>query len=141
MIEQQHTPVTLEETAVQEPASHLRGTLLRPGDAGYEQARAVYNGMTNKHPALIARCVDVADVIAAVNFAREHRLTLAVRGGAQLPTMHSTMHLYPINGAVHCLGASDTAFSFREANFAEVIVGVDPDPANNERMIKPWAQQ
>ena len=53
--------------------------------------------------------------------------------------MHSTMHLYPINGAVHRVGASDTAFSFRDANFAEVIVGVDPDPANNERMIG-WAR-
>src|SRR5258706_11359305 len=81
MIEQQHTPVTLEETAVQELASHLRGALLRPGDAGYEQACQVYNGMINKHPALIARGKDVADVIAAVNFAREHGLTLAVRGG------------------------------------------------------------
>jgi FAD/FMN-containing dehydrogenase len=81
MMEQQHTPVALEETAVQELASHLRGTLLRPGDAGYEQARQVYNAMINKHPALIARCVDVADVIAAVNFARDHQLTLAVRGG------------------------------------------------------------
>jgi len=81
MIEQQHAPVTLEEMAVQELATHLRGTLLRPGDVGYEEARAVYNGMINKHPALIARCVDVADVIAAVNFAREQQLTLAVRGG------------------------------------------------------------
>ena len=81
MREQQHTPVTLGETAVQELASHLRGTLIRRGDAGYEQARAVYNGMIDKHPALIARCVDVADVVAAVTFAREHQLTLAVRGG------------------------------------------------------------
>src|SRR6516162_6614011 len=81
MMEQQNTSAALEETAVQELASHLRGTLLRPGDAGYEQARQVYNGMIDKHPALIARCVDVADVIAAVNFAREHQLTLAVRGG------------------------------------------------------------
>src|SRR5260370_42190658 len=81
MMEQQHTSVALEETAIQELASHLRGALLRPGDAGYEQARAVYNAMINRHPALIARCGDVADVIAAVNFARDHRLTLAVRGG------------------------------------------------------------
>jgi FAD/FMN-containing dehydrogenase len=81
MIEQQHTPVALEETEVQELASHLRGTLLRPNDAGYEQARQVYNGMIDKHPALIARCADVADVMAAVNFARGHQLTLAVRGG------------------------------------------------------------
>ena len=71
----------MEEPAIQELAAQLRGTLLRPGDAGYEQACKVYNGMIDKHPALIAHCVDVADVIAAVNFAREHKLTLAVRGG------------------------------------------------------------
>src|SRR3989440_368540 len=321
MTERQDTTVTLEETAVQDLTSRLRGTLLRPGDAGYEETRPVYNAMIDKSPALIARCVDVADVIAAVNFAREQKLTLAVRGGghngvdlvladgsfvtanakehadlfwavrggggnfgvvtsflfqlhpistvyggpmlwpmeqaaglmkfwrdfilhapeeingwfgfvtvppalpfpeqvhlqkmcaivwcytgpleqadalfqpirtnvppavdfagpipwpvlqslfdalyppglqwywkadfftdlseraidlhvkysAQLPTMHSTMHLYPINGAVHRARPSDTAFSFREANFAEVIVGVDPDPANNEHMIQ-WAR-
>jgi FAD/FMN-containing dehydrogenase len=77
---QQYT-AGLEETAVQELASHLRGALLQPGDAGYEQARQVYNAMIDRHPALIVRCVDVADVMAAVNFARNHQLTLAVRGG------------------------------------------------------------
>ena len=66
-------------------------------------------------------------------------IDLHVKYGAQLPTMHSTMHIYPINGAAHRAGKNDTAFSFRDANFAEVIVGVDPDPANNERMIQ-WAQ-
>jgi FAD/FMN-containing dehydrogenase len=81
MMEQQHTTVTLEETAVQELASSLRGVLLRPGDADYEQARQVYNGMIDKHPALMVRCLDVADVIVAVNFARQHQLTPAVRGG------------------------------------------------------------
>jgi FAD/FMN-containing dehydrogenase len=50
--------------------------------------------------------------------------------GAALPTMHSTMHLYPIDGAAHRVGRNDTAFSYREANWSEVIVGVDPDPAN-----------
>jgi FAD/FMN-containing dehydrogenase len=59
--------------------------------------------------------------------------------GAQLPTMHSTTHLYPINGAAGRVGKNDTAFSFRDARFAEVIVGVDPDPANTERMIA-WAR-
>jgi FAD/FMN-containing dehydrogenase len=66
-------------------------------------------------------------------------IDLHVKYGAQLPTGHSTMHLYPINGAAHRPGSTDTAFSFRDANFAEVIVGVDPDPANNERMIQ-WAR-
>src|SRR5262245_29558277 len=50
--------------------------------------------------------------------------------GAALPTMHSTMHMYPIDGAAHRVGSNDTAFSYRDANWAEVIVGVDPDPAN-----------
>src|SRR6266550_7453901 len=81
MTERQDTTVTLEETAVQELASRMRGELLRPSDGGYEQALPVYNGMIKKSPALIARCVDIADVIAAVNFAREQKLTLAVRGG------------------------------------------------------------
>jgi FAD/FMN-containing dehydrogenase len=81
MMKQENTTGALEETAVQELAAHLRGALLRPGDAGYEKARQVYNVMINKHPALIARGKDVADVIAAVNFARDHRLMLAVRGG------------------------------------------------------------
>ncbi len=66
-------------------------------------------------------------------------IDLHMKYSAQLPTMHSTMHLYPINGAVHHVGAGDTAFNFRDANFSEVIVGVDPDPSNNDRMIQ-WAR-
>src|SRR5437879_7178036 len=81
MLEQQNTPVALEETAIQELVSRMRGELLRPSDAGYEQAIRVYNGMIEKRPALIAHCVDVADVIASVNFGREHELTVGVRGG------------------------------------------------------------
>ena len=69
----------------------------------------------------------------------DRAIELHTKYGAQLPTMFSTMHLYPINGAAHRLAAEDTAFSYRDANFAEVIVGVDPDPANNERMIA-WAR-
>ena len=46
------------------------------------------------------------------------------------PSMHSTMHLYAIDGAAHRVRRDETAFSYREANWAEVIVGVDPDPAN-----------
>jgi FAD/FMN-containing dehydrogenase len=54
--------------------------------------------------------------------------------GAELPTMLSTMHLYPVNGAAQRVGKNDTAYSFREVLFAEVIVGVDPDPANAEKI-------
>ncbi len=57
--------------------------------------------------------------------------------GEQLPTMHSTMHMYPINGAAHDVGPADTAFSYRDAEFAEVIFGVDPDPAN-AATIRDW---
>jgi FAD/FMN-containing dehydrogenase len=56
----------------------------------------------------------------------------------RLPSMHSTMHLYPINGAVNRVGRSETAFSYRESTWSEVIVGVDPDPAN-AAVIRDWA--
>jgi FAD/FMN-containing dehydrogenase len=59
----------------------IRGRVIQPTDADYDSARALYNGMIDKRPKMIARCVDVADVITAVNFAREQRLLLAVRGG------------------------------------------------------------
>jgi FAD/FMN-containing dehydrogenase len=62
-------------------AATLRGTLIRPSDAGYEQARHVYNAMIDKRPSAIARCQDVADVIACVKFAAGHHVALAVRGG------------------------------------------------------------
>src|SRR5215217_6101724 len=71
----------LEEAAVQEFAANLRGELIRPEDDGYDAARAVFNGMIDRHPALIARCAGVADVIQGVNFARTHNLPLSVRGG------------------------------------------------------------
>jgi FAD/FMN-containing dehydrogenase len=61
--------------------TRLRGELLQANDAGYETARKVYNGMIDRHPRLIVRCADVADVIAAVHFAREHDTLVAVRGG------------------------------------------------------------
>jgi FAD/FMN-containing dehydrogenase len=62
-------------------ADDFRGTLLSPDADGYDQARALYNGMIDKRPALIARCADVADVIRAVDHARRASMLLAVRGG------------------------------------------------------------
>src|SRR5687767_6161912 len=59
----------------------FRGRLIRPADADYDTARALYNGMIDKRPALIARCANVADVIACVNHARTEGLLLAIRGG------------------------------------------------------------
>jgi len=71
----------LDETAVQDFRSRMRGEVIRPGDGAYDEARKVYNGMIDRRPEMIARCVDVADVMACVNFAREQKLLLAVRGG------------------------------------------------------------
>jgi FAD/FMN-containing dehydrogenase len=59
----------------------LRGGVLRPGDGDYDAGRRVWNGMIDRRPALIAGCAGSADVIRAVDFARDHELLLAVRGG------------------------------------------------------------
>jgi FAD/FMN-containing dehydrogenase len=72
---------TLSAPAVQELASALGGSLLQPGDEGFDDARRVWNGIHDRHPALIARCATPDDVVAAVNFARDSGLTVAVRGG------------------------------------------------------------
>jgi hypothetical protein len=60
-----------------------------------------------------------------------------VEFGERLPTWKSTMHLYPIDGAVHDVGESDTAWAYRNAGWAQVMVGVDPDPASAEAL-KSW---
>jgi FAD/FMN-containing dehydrogenase len=71
----------LEEAAVADFAAGLRGPLLRPGDGQYDEARRIWNGMIDRRPALIARCAGVADVIAAVRFARTHGILVSVKGG------------------------------------------------------------
>jgi len=78
-----------------ELAAAVRGDLIVPGDPGYDEARAVYNGMIDKHPAAIARCRDTADVISCVRFARRHGAELAVRGGG-----HSGAGLGVADGAL-----------------------------------------
>jgi FAD/FMN-containing dehydrogenase len=75
------TAPTLDETAVQGLAASMRGNLIQPSDPGYDEARTIYNAMIDKHPALIAHCSNVADVIAAVNFARDNDIIVAIRGG------------------------------------------------------------
>ena len=64
-----------------ELAAAVRRDLVVPGDPGYDGARAVYNGMIDKHPVAIVRCRDTADVIACVRFARRYGAEIAVRGG------------------------------------------------------------
>jgi hypothetical protein len=71
----------LDLTIVDSFKSQLRGEVVMPADAAYNKTRKVYNGMINKRPGMFVMCVDVADVMASVNFGRENDLLVAVRGG------------------------------------------------------------
>jgi FAD/FMN-containing dehydrogenase len=73
-----------------------------------------------------------------VNEIPDDAVAIHARFGAEMPTLKSTMHLYPIDGAAHDTSASDTAFSYRDARFASVFAGVDPDPANVDA-IRAWS--
>src|ERR671930_117332 len=75
------TQPKLEETAVLELETSLRGELVRPDDPAYDDHRRIWNGSISRRPALIARCTGVADVIAAVRLGRQTGLEVAVRGG------------------------------------------------------------
>jgi FAD/FMN-containing dehydrogenase len=81
---------TIERAAVQDFRASLRGPLFSVGQEGYDPARRVWNGMIDKHPALIACCAEVADVVRAVTFARERELLVAVRGGGHSFPGYST---------------------------------------------------
>ena len=72
---------TISPEALADFRAEFHGPLLEPGDPGYEEARQVWNAMIDRKPALIARCTGTADVVAAVRFARRHRLVSSVRGG------------------------------------------------------------
>ena len=77
-----HTaPTSLGEATLGELEQGLRGRLIRPGDDGYDEARAIWNGAHDKRPALIVQCAGVADVMRAVDFARSEDLIVSVRGG------------------------------------------------------------
>jgi hypothetical protein len=71
----------LDEAHVQGLAAALRGDLIRPEDERYDTARAVFNAMVDRRPAIIVRCVGVSDVMRGVEFARSHDLPLSIRGG------------------------------------------------------------
>jgi FAD/FMN-containing dehydrogenase len=74
-----------------------------------------------------------------VNELSDQAIEQHVRFANALPSVHSTMHLYPINGAAARVGKRDTAWNFRDATWAQVMVGVDPDPANKEK-ITSWTK-
>ena len=81
---------TFAQNRIDTFAAKLYGTLLQPGDPGYEEARHIWNGMIDKRPAFIVQCVNRDDVVTAVNFARENHLLLSVRGGGHNVAGHAT---------------------------------------------------
>jgi FAD/FMN-containing dehydrogenase len=76
---------TISAQAIQELRAKFSGTVLTPGDAGYDEARRVHNGLIDKRPALIARCQDTADVVDALRVGREAGVEISVRGGGHNP--------------------------------------------------------
>src|ERR1700712_5942915 len=120
----QSSQTTLDPAAVSALAAQLRGPLLTPDDAEYEEARLVHNAWIDVRPALIAQCSDVADVIAGVNFARQQGIDLAIRGGAHngpgLGTCEGlVLDLKAINN-VHVDPAARTATAGGGAVFGDV---------------------
>ncbi len=75
------TAEPIEPKIIEGLRPRLRGPLLLPGEPGYDEARSIWNAMIDRRPGLIARCLGTADVVACVHFAREHGLTLSVKGG------------------------------------------------------------
>src|SRR5262245_55058498 len=73
--------VRLPSTEIEQFAAQISGQVLRAEDDGYDSARAIWNAMIDRRPALIVRCAATSDVIHTVNFARDNSLLLAVRGG------------------------------------------------------------
>jgi FAD/FMN-containing dehydrogenase len=81
---------TILSPRLDELAARFSGALVEPGDPGYDEARAVWNGMFDRRPAVIARCAGADDVVAAVDFARHLGVPVAVRGGGHSAAGHST---------------------------------------------------
>jgi FAD/FMN-containing dehydrogenase len=94
----------IDRTALSAFAGTFGGQVVLPGDQDYDQARAVWNAIFDRYPACVAQCASVADVVAALRFAREHELTIAVRGGGHSAAGFSTcdggmvLDLRPIQG-------------------------------------------
>jgi FAD/FMN-containing dehydrogenase len=114
------TQAVLGEATVAEFAESLRGDVVVPGDASYDEARAIWNAAIDGHPAIIARCQGSADVIRAVEFARSEGLPIAVRGGGHSIPGFSTVD----GGIVIDLGPMNT---------------VRVDPATSTAVVGPGA--
>jgi hypothetical protein len=82
--------VALEDGKLEQLGQTVGGEVITPSHAGYEEGRRVWNGMIDRRPALIVRCASTADVVAAVNFGRDHDLIVSVRGGGHSTPGYST---------------------------------------------------
>ena len=71
----------IKTTSIEDLATQIRGTIILPEDSNYDEERKVYNAMIDRRPRMLVKCVDVADVIACVNFGRENNILIAIRGG------------------------------------------------------------
>jgi hypothetical protein len=121
-----------EETARLLAPVHDVGTPLLHGvgPVPHPALQSLFDGLYTKG----LQCYWRADF---VNELSDELIEQHLEWGQRLPSMHSTMHMYPIDGAAHDAGGTDTAFSYRDAQWAEVIFGVDPDPAN-ANAIRDW---
>jgi FAD/FMN-containing dehydrogenase len=91
----QGSEIDLNQDAVNGLKMRLRGPLFLPGDVGYEESRTVWNGMIDRKPAIVARCLGSADVIACVQFARDNDVLLCIKGGG-----HNIAGLAAVDGAM-----------------------------------------
>src|SRR6266516_627522 len=80
MAAQVATEAKVDAEAIDGFAAGVLGPVLCPGDVGYDEARRIWNGLIDRRPALIVLCTGAADVVDAVNFAREHDLVLSIKG-------------------------------------------------------------
>jgi FAD/FMN-containing dehydrogenase len=87
--------IDLQQATLDSLKMRLKGPVLVPGDAGYDDSRTVWNAMIDRTPALVVRCLGTADVIACVQFAREHKLLLCIKGGG-----HNIAGLATVDGAL-----------------------------------------
>ena len=109
--------------SVQLLADALSGHVLVPGDPGYDEVRRIHNGLIDKHPAVIARCLHTADVLRAVTFGRSEGLEISVRGGGHNVagravtegglmidlSLMKGIHVDPLRSTVRAQGASPSA--------------------------------
>ena len=108
--------VTLGQDDLNALGAATRGAIMTPGDNGYDESRTIWNGMIDRQPGLVVRCIGAADVVASVNFARERELEVCIRGGGHniaglavsdrammLDMTHMKgVHVDVANGAAHC---------------------------------------